>query len=109
VSSTKPELHNVLHFVQKKTNQVTATGNMFRNLDEWFLRYASGQTQRTQTNRQTHRQTHRQADGNTSLTWWDEVTIVRELNDYEGRRRSLRLISGHASQCEIMSDHDTWH
>jgi len=47
-SSTKPEVHNVLHCHHSRTEswqQLTSTKNSV-NLDMWFLRYANRETDR---------------------------------------------------------------
>jgi len=61
MSSTKPEIHNVLHCSQKRTKTATCNiQNISRNLDVRFLRYAFVQRDR---------QTYRHADQNTSHSY----------------------------------------
>ena len=58
-SSTKPEVHNILHCCERRTEprpKVTCTENVMK-FGLWFSTYASSQTNR-HTDRQTDRQTH---------------------------------------------------
>ena len=47
--STKPEVHNILHYCQRRTEarpQVTCTEKLVKFVELQFLRYANGQTDR---------------------------------------------------------------
>jgi len=73
-SSTKTEVHNVLHCRQRKTEPppyVKCT-EIWWNLDTWFLRYACG--------RQTVRQTDRQKDADTLIAILCPPTGVEVIN-----------------------------
>jgi len=85
VSSTKPEVHNVLHCRQRRNDRATVTASQVTSRHtESFVKFGSvifdvcEWTDR-QTNTQTNKQTYRHADHNTSLIYrgGDVITVTR--------------------------------
>jgi len=62
-------------------DQVTATGNMCRKFGCWFLRYASGLTDR-RTNKQTGIHTYIHADRNNSHLYCSELWSSHPVQEH---------------------------
>jgi len=85
----KPEVHNVLHCCQRKTEprpSVTCTENW--NLEFW-TRLFEVCDWTDKTDKQPNKQTYRHADRSTFHLYWDEVISCRHDAIYLGFRRGL--------------------